>query len=486
MIRKILPGAILTVAVFAVVSLGGSIRAATAGNISPRVLAETANGGGTEALVVLKEQADLSPAANLHNKLEKRRYVVNTLQDVAERTQRPIVSFLRRHKIRYHPFYIVNMIEVTGDRALMLQLAARSDVDRIDANPYARTALPIRTHADSSSRTDSGAHINTVEWNVEQVHAPEVWALGYKGKGLVVASADTGVQWDHPALKLHYRGWKRNKVNHNYNWHDAVANERVPFDPYGYGTFTASEMVGDDGQGNQVGVAPGAKWIACRNMDANGTGSPARYTECFEYLMAPYPYNHPKKGNPALAADSINNSWICPASEGCNWDTLLKIVDAVRAAGIFPAMAAGNSGSNCSTVDTPPAIYRSAVSVGALDSSNNIADFSSRGPVTVDNSNRLKPNLSAPGVNVRGAVPPDQYGYSDGTSMAAPHLAGGVALLWEAKPSLDGDVSQTELFVTHSAYALQTTENCGGTQGKIPNDTYGWGLLDLLKAVNGK
>jgi len=126
------------------------------------------------------------------------------------------------------------------------------------------------------------------------------------------------------------------------------------------------------------------------------------------------------------------------------------------------------------------------VSVGALDNTNTIADFSSRGPVTADSSNRLKPNLSAPGVNVRGAYPTNQYGYSDGTSMAAPHLGGGVALLWQAKPSLDGNVSKTESLLTHSAKNLQTSENCGGTQGKIPNDTYGWGLLDLLKAVKAQ
>lgn len=480
--RRILFGAIVMSLLAGLVPLSRSVRAAaTTEKISPRVLAETANGGTTEALIVLTEQADLSPASKLQDKLEKRQYVVNTLRAIADRTQGPILNLLRRRKIRNHGFYIVNMIQVAGNRALMEELAARADVAHIDANPYVRTSLPVPTG------TDSNPHTNTVEWNVEQVHAPEVWALGYKGKGLVVAGADTGVQWDHPALKMHYRGWKGNKANHNYNWHDAVDNSRAPFDPYGHGTFTVSQMVGDDGQGNQIGVAPEAKWIACRNMDANGTGSPSRYTECFEYLMAPYPYNHPKKGNPKLAADSINNSWICPASEGCSTETLLKIVNAVRAAGIFPAMAAGNSGSSCSTVDTPPAIYASAVSVGALDSSNNIASFSSRGPVTVDNSNRLKPNLSAPGVNIRGAVPGSQYqsGWS-GTSMAAPHLAGGVALLWQAKHSLDGNISKTESTFIHSTKQLQTNENCGGTQGKIPNDTYGWGLLDLLKAVKAQ
>src|SRR6185312_9410339 len=134
-----------------------------------------------------------------------------------------------------------------------------------------------------------------------------------------------------------------------------------------------------------------------------------------------------------------------PTTEGCSATTLQAIVDAVRAAGIFPAMAAGNDGSSCSSIDKPPAIYASSISVGATDSNDNIAGFSSRGPVTVDMSNRLKPNLSAPGVSVRGAVPGNGYqsGWS-GTSMAAPHLAGSIALVWQAKPSLRGNITATQ------------------------------------------
>jgi serine protease AprX len=479
--RRLLFGvALFALSVDLVLSSGPVQAAGTIEKIAPRVLAETASGGTTEALVVLAEQADLSHASVLQSKLQKGRFVVNALRAVADRTQAPILAFLEQRGTHYQSFYIVNMIKVTGNRGLMQELAARSDVGRVDANPQVRSRLPVPTT--TGSKHDDPP---TVEWNIKQVHAPEVWALGFRGQGLVVAGADTGVQWDHPALKLHYRGWKGGKVNHNYNWHDATPDHsKSPIDPYGHGTFTVSETVGDDGHGNQVGVAPRAKWIACRNMDANGTGSPARYTECFEFLIAPYPIGgNPRQGKPELAPDSINNSWECPSSEGCSVETLRKVVNAVRAAGIFPAMAAENSGPNCSTVDNPPAIYSSAVSVGATDSSNNIADFSSRGPVTVDGSNRLKPNLSAPGVNVRGAFPTNQYGNADGTSMAAPHLAGGVALLWQAKPALVGNIAKTESILTHSSLPLRSTQNCGGSGQKIPNNVFGWGLLDLLKAV---
>jgi subtilisin family serine protease len=447
--------------------------------IAARVVNETANGNSTEALIVLARQADLSGAAKLQNKLAKRRFVVNELRQVANLTQGPIVALLEQRGIPYQSFWLVDMIQVTGNRALMEELAARADVAQIDANPQVRSALPVPTAFDSAQPTG-------VEWNVTKVKAPKVWALGFKGQGLVVAGADTGVQWDHPALKGHYRGWDGSNVNHDYNWHDATpAHSPTPVDPFGHGTFTVSEMVGDDGHGNQIGVAPGAQWIACRNMDASGTGSPTSYTECFQFLMAPYPVGgNPNQGDPTKAADSINNSWTCPPSEGCSTNTLQSIVDNVRAAGIFPAMAAGNSGSGCSTVSDPPAIYQSSVSVGALDSTNVVASFSSRGPVTADGSNRLKPNLSAPGVNVRGAVPANGYqGGWSGTSMATPHVAGGVALIWQAKPTLDGNVTATETLLTKTALHLKTTETCGGTQGKIPNNVYGYGLLNLLRAV---
>jgi serine protease AprX len=449
--------------------------------IAARVVKETANGNSTEALIVLSAHADLSAAANLPTKLAKGRFVVNRLRQVADRTQKPIITMLEQRGVPYQSFWIANMIKVTGNSALMQELAARSDVKQIDANPYVRSGLPAALGAGLA--TPQG-----IEWNVQQVKAPNAWALGYNGTGRVVAGADTGVQWDHPALENHYRGWNGTQANHDYNWHDATPDQSpTPIDPHGHGTFTVSEMVGDDGAGNQIGVAPGAKWIACRNMDAGGNGSPSRYTECFQFLIAPYPIGgNSSQGDPTKAPDSINNSWTCPPSEGCSTNTLQSVVDTVRAAGILPVMAASNYGPGCSTIQEPPAIYQSSVDVGALDSSNFIASFSSRGPVVADGSNRIKPDLSAPGVGILGAVPGNGYssGWS-GTSMAAPHVAGGLAIIWQAKPSLVGKIDKTEALMTKTALHLKTTETCGGTQGKVPNNVYGYGLLNLYKAVKG-
>ena len=179
----------------------------------------------------------------MDTKLEKGYFVVNTLRTVAGRTQGPILSLLRQRGIPYQSFFIVNMIKVTGDRNLMEELAARADVARIDANPTMSQASASRP-GDGTTQQPTG-----IEWNVQRVKAPDVWALGFHGEGLVVAGADTGVQWDHPALKNQYRGWNGQQVNHDYNWHDATPDHSpTPIDPHGHGTFTVSEMVGDDGR----------------------------------------------------------------------------------------------------------------------------------------------------------------------------------------------------------------------------------------------
>ena len=329
---------------------------------------------------MLTEQADLSGAANLPTKLQKGQYVYNTLRTFAERSQAPIRKLLEQRGIPYQSFYGVNMIKVNAGSAVLYEVAARAEVARVEANPMVHSPIPA-TNMPYTSGSDSAmqsllATPGGVEWNVAQVKAPQVWALGYNGKGIVVAGTDTGVQWDHVSLKSHYRGWNGTKADHSYSWHDATSDHSLtPVDPQFHGTFTMSEMVGDDGMGNQVGVAPGAKWIACRNMDKHGTGSPATYIECFQFLLAPYPMGHPELANPAMAPDVINNSWDCPTSEGCSATTLQPIVDALQAAGIFTVAAAGNYGSTCGSVKTPPAIYSSVLTVGATDNFGRIATF---------------------------------------------------------------------------------------------------------------
>ena len=287
----------VTVFAFSVSTISASDDSA-GGKISARLLSETANGGRAEALIVLAEQADLSAASSLPTKLEKGRYVFQTLENEALASQASLRSLLQQRGIPFQSFYIVNAIKVTADRALLEELATRTDVAHIDANPQVKSPLLGTPDPDMDSTAGMDSPGDGPEWNVQRVNAPQVWALGYHGEGFVVAGNDTGVMWNHPALKSKYRGWNGHTVDHDYNWHDATSQHSpVPVDPNAHGTFTASEMVGDDGMGNQVGVAPGAQWIACRNMDIHGTGSPSTYLECFQFLMAPYPVD----GDPARA-----------------------------------------------------------------------------------------------------------------------------------------------------------------------------------------
>ena len=204
----------------------------------------------------------------------------------------------------------------------------------------------------SSPRIAVTNAIAAIESGVTAIRAPEVWALGYRGEGITIGSADTGVQWDHPALKNKYRGWDGATANHNYNWHDSThagggacgPNSPVPCDDNSHGTHTTGTAVGDDGAGNQIGVAPGAKFIACRNMNQN-VGTPASYIECMEFFLAPYPVGGtPAQGDPSKAPDITINSWGCPPSEGCSQATLKAAVEAQRAAGIMMVVAAGNDG----------------------------------------------------------------------------------------------------------------------------------------------
>ncbi len=454
--------------------------------IDPWVL-ENASGGEAEFLVMLRDQADLRGARSLAVRAEKGAFVADTLRAHAEATQAPLRRFLEQRRVPHRVFWIANMILVRGDRALVEEIAAREDVYHLYANPSVHFDGPV-------ARRDAGPDApEAIEWGVARVHAPEVWALGHTGQGIVVGGQDTGYQWNHPALKARYRGWTGLIANHNYNWHDAIhsgggvcgADSAVPCDDHFHGTHTMGTMVGDDGGSNQIGVAPGAKWIGCRNMD-QGAGTPASYSECFEWFIAPTDLQNANP-NPAKAPHVINNSWGCPPEEGCTDPTVLQtVVENTRAAGIEVVVSAGNSGSDCSTVSDPPAIYDAAFSVGATSSSpsDTIAGFSSRGPVTIDGSGRMKPDVSAPGVGVRSSVPGGGYALLDGTSMAGPHVAGLVALLLSANPTLVGDPDAIEAIVTSAAVPRTSAQTCGGVPGgDVPNNTYGWGRVDALAAV---
>ena len=458
--------------------------------IAPWVMERTANGQEAEFFVVLADQADLSQAATLQTKAEKGRYVYNSLLIKSRTTQGPILQFLRERGLKHRSFCIVNAILVTGSRDVAEALAARPDVARVEGNPHIQNELP-----QPGPSVEAPTYLqqpDTIEPGITYTHAPQVWALGFTGQNIVIASADTGVRWTHNALKPHYRGWDGVNADHDYNWHDSIHNSTgnpcgndspFPCDDFFHGSHTTGTAVGDDGAGNQIGMAPGAKWIGCRNMD-QGNGTPARYIECMQWFLAPTRIGGGDP-DPTKAPDITINSWGCPPSEGCSFDTLQAAVEAQAAAGIMMVVAAGNSGSACSTVVDPPSLYAASFTAGALNTgSDTIASFSSRGPVTVDGSNRIKPDIAAPGTGTRSCSNSSDSAYTtaSGTSMATPHISGAMALLWSAIPSLRHQITMSRDTLDNAAVHITSTQ-CG--TGGPPNNVYGWGRIDILAAVTG-
>ncbi|MGH2524369.1 MAG: S8 family serine peptidase, partial [Anaerolineales bacterium] len=252
----------------------------------------------------------------------------------------------------------------------------------------------------------------------------------------------------------------------------------------GHGTHTLGSVLGRGvGAGAPIGVAPGAEWFGCTNL-ARNLGNPAWYLDCMQFMLAPHPQEGDPlhDGDPARAAHVLNNSWGCPPWEGCDASALGPAVHALRAAGIFVSAATGNEGPLCSTVSDPIAIYDEVFSVGAVDEFGNLAFFSSRGPVTVDGSNRIKPDIVAPGMGVLSSLPGSTYGTNSGSSMAGPHVAGVVALMWSANPELIGDIDRTEQILVETARAYTgPLDECAGSE--IPNNDVGYGLLDAYAAV---
>lgn len=466
--------------------------------ISPDLLAALERGESVEMLVVMQEQANLSAVRIIRGKAAKGAWVYQTLSSTAKRTQAPVQALLREHGAPFKAFSIVNAVFTRVNIDVARELAGLDAVRQLQPNPWVQMEPAMPDRAYHTGR-------NLIEWGIERINADDVWALGFNGQDVVVGGQDTGYDWDHPAIMSQYRGWNGAEADHNYNWHDAIhgisplhgdttlnpANNPcgididTPCDDNSHGTHTMGTMVGDDGQGNQIGVAPGARWVGVRNME-RGWGSPATYLEGFEWFLAPTDLNGANP-QPAMAPHVINNSWGCPPVEGCNadnWGIMNQAVNALRAAGIVVVVSAGNSGSSCATVRDPAAIFEGSFSVGATRPNDTIAGFSSRGPVLVDGSLRLKPDVSAPGVSVRSSIPGGGYAAFNGTSMAGPHVAGAVALLISAVPELAGEVDSIEAILRRTAVPKLADQDCEGYLGQqVPNAVYGHGRIDVLAAV---
>jgi subtilisin family serine protease len=415
--------------------------------------------------VVFAEKANVKPAHRIANRGARGRFVVQALQATASRSQNAVRGRLQARGVAFTPFWVENKIYVpNGTLELARDLAQRPEVAAIIPEVVYPLAPP-RVAADASTQA--------IEWGVSKIRAPEVWPAT-TGTGIVVANIDTGVQYNHPALVGKYRGNTGGAFNHLGSWKDPTGNcaAGTPCDNNNHGTHTMGTMVGSDGT-NQIGVAPGAKWIACKGCASNSCLT-SHLIACAQWVLDPYG-NNSGAGQPNV----VNNSW--GGGQGDSW--YQSYVQNWRAAGIFPAFSAGNSGSACNTANSP-GDYPESYASGATDISDVLASFSSRGPSSF--AGILKPDIAAPGVGVRSSVPTNTFASFSGTSMASPHTAGAVALLWAAAPSYAGNVAATETLLEQNAVKLvSSTQSCGGIPtGVSPNNVYGNGRLDIRKAVD--
>ncbi|WP_179298790.1 carboxypeptidase regulatory-like domain-containing protein [Evansella halocellulosilytica] len=404
-------------------------------------------------------------ARGLDSRSERIEFVQERLKDNAKASQQGIKQTFQRLEERGHgevkqSYWIINGIAASVTEDGLKELQNREDVKKITLDR--EIELPEITVEDSEPRLP--------EWGLEKINAPQVWGeYGLKGDGIVVGIMDTGVEGDHEALKHNYRG---RDGDHTYSWADfSGQGYGTPQDGNGHGTHVAGSAVGG-GSGEPIGVAPEAEWIAAKIFNDAGSTTTSAIHAAFEWFMAP-------GGDPEMAPHVVNNSW----GNANSYNT--EFYDGVQAwvaAGIFPLFAAGNNGPGSETIGSP-ASFPESFAIGATDVNDQIAGFSSRGPVFWDDGDGerkryLKPEVSAPGHEIYSAWPTARgegaYNTISGTSMATPHVAGAIALLLQAKPELSLD-EVVEL--------LEVTARGEGHMGTLPNDLYGHGIMNIYQAV---
>lgn len=435
--------------------------------VENRLESAFAKDGRQDFWIRFAERADTSAARRMDDWTKRGAYVHDELTKVAAESQRRVRQRLDADDVTYEAFWVSNAILVRdGSQALALRMAAMSEVGSVRQPRAYRPVEPVESRPATKQP-------RAAEWGVSRIRAPEVWSTyGATGEGVTVANVDTGVQYDHPALAAHYRGYTGpGQVDHDYNWLDTGSTSPdAPADGNGHGTHTMGTMVGDDGTGNQVGVAPGAKWIA-----ANGCcASDQTLIDSGQWMLAPTDLQG-ANADPGKRPHVVNNSWgtTLPTNDPFMEDVLLAWGDS----GIFGVFSNGNNGEMGCASSGAPGSRVATYAVGATDSADRIASFSSRG---AGQDGEVKPNISAPGAAVRSAWPGGTYQTISGTSMAAPHVAGAVALLWSAVPGLVGDVDGTRALLDETA--VDTSDlTCGGTADD--NNVYGEGRLDALALV---
>jgi subtilisin family serine protease len=369
----------------------------------------------------------------------------------------------------------------------------RGDVYRI-RGVYTQMSIPDPEQL-AVVTLDEGSLNSDPTWNIDIVNAPDVWdQLNVTGEGAVVSNIDTGVRYTHEALNSSYRGNLGGGVyEHNYNWGSLYGNgptacpgsPTTPCDWAGHGSHTMGTMIGGDGNGAfdmDIGMAPDAQWMACMGCDTPPNGcSDAALTGCAQWVVAPLDLdgNNP---DPTMAPDVVNNSW----GGGGEDDWYYSYVEAWNAANIIPVFSAGNEGPGCSTLGSPGS-YDNVIGMGGTDNADNNYTSTSRGPGSGSGVFPVqKPDLAAPAEGVPSSVNTSDSAYANysGTSMAAPHMSGLVALM----RSVDPNITREEIWDIATANTVTdlTLKNgtwCGAGPD-FPNYVFGYGRIDAFAVVS--
>jgi subtilisin family serine protease len=467
------------------VVLSGLAGVATAGEIDAtlqQVLDRTPPDKVVSTLVYLGQQVDLEALGNLfdadHARLRDRHEaVVLALRDTADLQQPALLQHLDELRAQgrvqtVQAFWIANAVRVDATPAEIVLLAQRPEVDRIYFNPKVTTITPV-----GEAPGGEGGVASVPEPGVAAVRAPEVWALGITGNGVLVSTLDTGVEGTHPSLASRWKGLEPGYAgNPDWAWFDPVTNTTFPQAFGDHGTHTMGTVCGG-APGDQIGVAPGAKWIHAAVIDRVSIAQTVSDAIlAFQWLIDP-------DGNPNTFFDVpavCSNSWGLADFHGypdCD-QTFWTFLDACETAGIVILFSAGNEGLSGlrRPSDRATDAYRT-LAVAAVNGnvpSFPIAGFSSQGPTqcTLFGGSAIKPDISAPGVSVRSATLNGTYGFKDGTSMASPHVNGVVALMREANPDLS--VEQVKQIIYDTAQDLGAASE---------DNAYGWGMIDAFDAV---
>ncbi|MFQ5460332.1 MAG: S8 family serine peptidase [Anaerolineae bacterium] len=477
------------VAVAVVTAAAGPRRGATQGAVAPPEAAAVAGGvvldpeavararaaGRAPVIVRLRAQADLGPAYRLATKEARGRYVYETLRRVAAESQGPVVAWLAARGVAPRQFWVTNALAVEADEATLRALATRSDVAQVTLEGELAVADPPPEAPPPDP--DALAVPDVAERGLREINADDVWRMGYEGEGAVVAVTDTGAIHTHPALAAAYRGAEE---GHDYNWFDAIKASEKPVDVNSHGTHVTGIVVGKQ-RSRQIGVAPKAKWIACRLIEQR-SGPDSAALACLQWVLAPTKVDGKTDPRPDLAPDVVNASWGDEPGKTCLNRTLQGAIRSLDAAGIVFVASAGNSGAGCQTVCVPGA-FREVITVANYDvGSRRINRTSSRGPVKWPEGTIIKPDISAPGTRINSSIPPSRYGEKSGTSMAAPHITGVVALIVGARPEYKGhpELVRNALLTTGRGI---NAGRCGPGGDRSYNNAAGHGLVMADKAV---